>query len=294
MRINELLSEQQDIDEGISDFVGRAAGHAVGAAGKAGRGITGAWQDAKAGYKAAKGSWDPETDPDAAKVDPTLDAGGTSPTASSDRPFVAPAGARTAPGAAATAPSPTGPDPKQLRQQAAELTQQADEIEQTASSQASAAPKPGGGAFGQMASQLGAKAPPEASSTGGTTQQTATGQVHTASPTNPNQAQAPKPGEKGYYGKGDPEQTKVTVTKMSDEKLQSFINKSTDPLNPHVQIAKDELAKRQASGAAAATTPTPTPPAPQFKGPNVKGLQVRNMGEGKKLKFRSNFLGIDL
>ena len=197
MRINELFSEQQDIDEGIGDFVGRAAGNAVGAAVKAGRGLTGAWQDAKAGYAAAKGAWDPKKDP-TAKVDPTLDAGGTAPAASTGRPFVAPAAARVAPGAAATAPSPTGPDPKQLRQQAAELTQQADEIEQTASSQASAAPKvaapkPGAGAFGQMANQLGAMAPPEASSTGGTTQQTATGQVHTASPTNPNRAPAAAP-----------------------------------------------------------------------------------------------------
>jgi hypothetical protein len=33
---------------------------------------------------------------------------------------------------------------------------------------------------------------------------------------------------------------------------------------------------------------------PQFKGPKVNGLQVRNMGEGKKSKFRSSFLGIDL
>lgn len=50
------------------------------------------------------------------------------------------------------------------------------------------APTPGAGAFGQMAGQLKAMAPPEQSSTGGTTQQTATGQVHTASPTNPNRA----------------------------------------------------------------------------------------------------------
>ena len=54
------------------------------------------------------------------------------------------------------------------------------------------------------------------------------------------------------YGKGDPEQTKITVAKMSNEKLQSFISKATDPANPHVQIAKAELAKRQATGAAPA------------------------------------------
>lgn len=59
------------------------------------------------------------------------------------------------------------------------------------------------------------------------------------------------------YGKGDPEQTKVTVAKLSNEKLQSFISKG-DPANPHVQIAKAELAKRQAGGAAGATGTTPS------------------------------------
>jgi LysM repeat protein len=54
------------------------------------------------------------------------------------------------------------------------------------------------------------------------------------------------------YGKGDPEQTKVTVAKMSNEKLQSFISRATDPANPHVQIAKAELAKRQSTSAAPA------------------------------------------
>jgi LysM repeat protein len=91
------------------------------------------------------------------------------------------------------------------------------------------------------------------------------------------------------YGKGDPEQTKVTVTKMSNEKLQSFISKATDPANPHVQIAKAELAKRQAGGATGATGTTPSfnagnvmklpgmekyaKPAPAPKTPNFAGPQ---------------------
>ena len=68
MKINELLSAQQELDEGFGDFVGRAAGHVAGAAGAAGRGLSGAWKDAKAGYAAAKSGWDPkdETDPTAA------------------------------------------------------------------------------------------------------------------------------------------------------------------------------------------------------------------------------------
>jgi hypothetical protein len=79
------------------------------------------------------------------------------------------------------------------------------------------------------------------------------------------------------YGKGDPEQTKVTVTKMSNEKLQSFISKATDPANPHVQIAKAELAKRQAGGATGATGIKPpaastTGTTPSFNAGNVMKL----------------------
>jgi hypothetical protein len=71
------------------------------------------------------------------------------------------------------------------------------------------------------------------------------------------------------YGSGDPEQTKVTVAKLSNEKLQSFISKG-DPANPHVQIAKAELAKRQAGGAAGATGTTPS-----FNASNV--MQMKGM-----------------
>jgi LysM repeat protein len=62
---------------------------------------------------------------------------------------------------------------------------------------------------------------------------------------------APKLGDPGYYGKADPEETKKTVAKMTDQQLQSFTSKpGTDPKNPHIQIAKDELAKRQGGAAA--------------------------------------------
>ena len=190
MKINELLSTQQEIDEGIGDFVGRAAGHAVGAAGKAGRGLAGAWQDAKAGYAAAKGSWDPKKDAE----EPA--AGGTAPAAGGDagRPYVAPAASGTAsdPGTAGN----IGDLMKQIDALDQPSKQElAGELEKSIASTPAAEPKPtaGTGAFGQMAGQLGAMAPPEQSSTGGTTQQTATGQVHTASPTNPNRAPAAAP-----------------------------------------------------------------------------------------------------
>jgi len=53
-------------------------------------------------------------------------------------------------------------------------------------------------------------------------------------------------------------------------------------------VSKTNVAKPGNPNAAA---PAATPP---LNGPKINGLQVRNMGEGKKLKFRSNFLGIDL
>lgn len=147
MRINELLSEQQDIDEGIGSFIGKTAG----ALGKGVGNVQGAWQGAKDAYGQNRdrtanvaqrvvgraGGYDPRK---ATGVATPAGASVPDPAASSGRPYVAPAAARTAPGAAATAPSPTGPDPKQLRQQAAELTQQADEIEQQAAAPAPAAP----------------------------------------------------------------------------------------------------------------------------------------------------------
>jgi len=50
---------RQCLEEGIGSFLGKAAGHVVGAVGAAGRGIGNAWKDAKQGYQDAKGSWDP-------------------------------------------------------------------------------------------------------------------------------------------------------------------------------------------------------------------------------------------
>jgi hypothetical protein len=67
------------------------------------------------------------------------------------------------------------------------------------------------------------------------------------------ESKKPGPGDKGYYGKGDPEQTKITVAKMSDQQLEKFLSKSVDPDNPHVQIAKAELENRKSGGASPTT-----------------------------------------
>jgi hypothetical protein len=61
MKINELIAEPQ-IDEGVGDVLGKAAGNIVGATKAAGRGLSGMWKDAKAGYAAGKTAWDPKSE----------------------------------------------------------------------------------------------------------------------------------------------------------------------------------------------------------------------------------------
>lgn len=109
---------RQCLDEGIGSFLGKAAGHVAGAVGAAGRGLKGAWNDAKQGYKDAKATWDPTdppgTHPNAAGEPPT----GATPPAAGAAPGTPPA-AGAAPGAAPTeappaasgAPAPTGAAP---------------------------------------------------------------------------------------------------------------------------------------------------------------------------------------
>jgi hypothetical protein len=117
MKINELISEQSDIDEGLGSFLGKAAGHAVG-------GVGAAWRDAKQGYKDAKAVWDPKdppgtynndpaaTPPESPAPAPTAPAAGgapapqqqaPAPTGDTGRPYVAPAPAGGAPAPAPAA-----------------------------------------------------------------------------------------------------------------------------------------------------------------------------------------------
>lgn len=107
MKINELIAEQQNIEEGIGSFLGKAAGHVAG-------GVGAAWRDAKQGYKDAKAVWDPKDPAGTYNNDPATNGA-----------------------------SPSGtPKPAELRQQAAALTQQADQLEKSASQPAPAATTP--------------------------------------------------------------------------------------------------------------------------------------------------------
>ena len=111
---------RQCINEGVGSFLGKAAGNVAGAVGAAGRGIKGAWNDAKQGYKDAKASWDPKTGAPPAggtapapvngtTAVPPPASGGTEPAATpaasgdTGRPYVAQPGASAAPEASAPA-----------------------------------------------------------------------------------------------------------------------------------------------------------------------------------------------
>jgi len=276
MRINELLTEQNQLDELSLAGVSRGLGRAAGAVGSAVGGVKGTWQGMKNAYgqkkdrvanvaqrttQRAGGYRTPPVQTGTNSTQPTQVGTNSAPATGATRPYVAPSSSGTN--------APTTPDPKALRQQAAELTRQADEIEkQTATEPTPAAA--GANAFGQMAGQLRAKAPPETSSTGGTTQQTATGQVHTASPNNINQT----PSSGTTQQTAGPNNINQTPSDGTAEPAPAGAN-----------------AFGQMAGQLNATTPSA---APQVNGPKVNGLQVRNMGESKKLKFRSNFLGIDI
>jgi len=106
MKINELISEQHSIEEGIGSFLGKAAGNVVG-------GLGAAYRDAKQGYKTAKSVWDPK-DPPGTYNNTTNGAGQAS-----------------------------APNSAELRQQAAALTQQADQIEKATTPPATATATPG-------------------------------------------------------------------------------------------------------------------------------------------------------
>jgi hypothetical protein len=131
MRINELLSENNQLDELSLAPLGRAIGKGVSAVGSAVGGVKGAWQGAKDQYtqsrdaaqvaarntvggSAAQGTAPATTPPAATPATGTTTAPATAAptnTTQSNRPYVAPAATNAAPKPAATnaAPAPAAP-----------------------------------------------------------------------------------------------------------------------------------------------------------------------------------------
>jgi len=259
MRINELLSETQHVDEGVGQFLGKAAGAVGGAIG----GVQGALKGMKDIYGQKK-----DRVANVAQRNVQRAGGYRKPATTNAAP--SPGGPTPTPPTAGTPPSTISgtEDPTALRAQAAELTQKADEIEKQAAAPVSGSDRP------YVAPPSGRVEP--TLDTPGAAPAAAAGAPKAAPAAAPaanygsGQSQAPAPSKVNYSG----------IPKAA-------------PL-PQATPSQGAYSVKSAYGQPAPAAPPAPAAAPQFKGPNVNGLQVRNMGEGKKLKFRSNFLDMDL
>lgn len=259
MRINELLSETHQTDEGVAQFLGKAADAVGGAVG----GVQGAWQGMKDVYGQKR-----DRVANVAQRNVQRSGGYRKPATTNRAP--SPGGITPTPPTAGTPPSTASgaEDPKALRAQAAELTQKANEIEKQAAAPVSGSDRP----YVAPPTASSEKVEPTLDTPAGTTTPPAAPAPTSTAPAAPapnygsGQTQAPAPSKVNYSG----------IPKAA-------------PL-PQATPSQGAYSVKSAYG-----QPAPAAaPAPQFKGPKVNGLQVRNMGEGKKLKFRSNFLGMDL
>ena len=94
MKINELLSEQQDLDEGLGSMIGKGVGALAKGAGAVVGGAVGAWDAAKKGYAAGKSTvaGDDEAPATPSTAPAAAPASGTALPSTGDtgRPYVAP------------------------------------------------------------------------------------------------------------------------------------------------------------------------------------------------------------
>ena len=313
MRINELLSETQHTDEGVGQLLGKAASAVGGAVG----GVQGAWQGVKDIYGQKK-----DRVANVAQRNVQRSGGYRKPATTNAAP--SPGGSTPTPPTAGTPPSTTSgaEDPKALRAQAAELTQKADEIEKQAAAPVSGADRP----YVAPPTASSGRVEPTLDTPAGTTTPPAeeklpkfnkfTGEKF-ASPedakafmNSPEYKMSHDEWEAAQAAKAPPAAPAPTSTApaapapnygsgQTQAPAPSKVNYSGIPKAaplPQATPAQGAYSVKSAYGQPApAAAPAPAaPPAPEFKGPKVNGLQVRNMGEGKKLKFRSNFLGMDL
>ncbi len=237
MRINELITESQQIEEGPmwdklkkgASFVGKGIGAVGQGLGAAAGAVAGFGQAVKKGYQGGR---------DTVAGGPS--DGSAAPAASGQAPAQQPAQQAQQP-AQQAAPQQAAPTAGAPAQQAAPAQQGAvggsykdilnavmaldyksqQKIYNTLQKQMPVATakqqKPTG--IGQMAQQLGGAPAPTPSSTGGQTQQTPTGKVHTANPNNPNlkQPAAPAPVKQHTGGKvaGQVSQTPNAIRKRA-------------------------------------------------------------------------------
>jgi hypothetical protein len=327
MRINELLSETHQTDEGVGQFLGKAASAAAGAVG----GVQGAWQGMKDVYGQKR-----DRVANVAQRNVQRSGGYRKPATTNAAP--SPGGTTPTPPTAGTPPSTASgaEDPKALRAQAAELIQKADEIEKQAAAPISGSDRP----YVAPPTASSGRVEPKIDTPAGTTTPPAeeklpkfnkfTGEKF-ASPEDAKAfmnspeykmshaeweaAQAAKAPAPTSTAPAAPAPTSTAPAApaptstapaapapnygsgQTQAPAPSKVNYSGIPKAapvPQATPAQGAYSVKSAYGQPAPAAAPAAAPAPQFKGPKVNGLQVRNMGESKKLNFRSNFLGMDL
>jgi len=271
MKINQLFESQEQLDEIGMHGVAKGIGAVSKVGGAVAGGLTGVWDQAKAGFQAGRNAVN-GTNPPAATTAP---AAAPAAPATAGAPATAPAQANSpAPDApAATAPNATAAaaPPAETPQQAQaakvgvgqinkiiptlrtrDLTSIKKNVDTMIAKKqktpavdpnAAAAPAGGAGAMSQVANTLSNQG---ASSTGGQVQGNATGLTHTASPDNLNQQQntqqatTPPPVDAGA--------TATTATGKPLKKITGGKQKAAAPAPTEQDLTVAALKKRQAAG----------------------------------------------
>lgn len=267
MKINDLF--ESEVDEGFgSALAAGARGLAKGAGAVAG-GIAGMGSAAKQGYQAGRAAVgnpgaggdiknaldniNPPLSPEQEQQVMAAVGGGEAPSA----------GGAAAPAAGAATVRPAGASP----------------------AEEPAAKDAGAGVFGNMTNTMRTNQPPEASSTGGSIQQTQTGQVHKASPTNLNQPQ-----NNQQAASAGPNWDEVTGAPLSDKAKAEYATFSPEQQAEIQQNIANQSNPAAASAAPAAEVPAaPAAPAGRVQGGGrVKGAPLSDTpGAIKKREQRA-------
>jgi hypothetical protein len=178
MKINEIILEQEQLDELNLKGLGTGLGKVPGAvAGAAWQGAKNVWNGAKQGFQAGQNALKPDDTTGTSQQQSAMSTGNSQPSASEDEI-----------NQILQSIEPLDPASKQ---EIAQRIQSAPNTTVAPNMRGSAQTKPQVNPFGSMVNTLKSYAPPETSSSGGTLNQTTTGQVHKANPNNPNLQQAP-------------------------------------------------------------------------------------------------------
>lgn len=256
MKINELIVETQ-ADEGIGSMIGKGVGAVAKGVGAVAGGAVGAWDAAKKGF--ASGRATVAGDPDPSATDPSAAPGtapaGTAPAAGGSAPVLAPSAPATSGGGSQQAFNSAMAaiktlSPTQKSALAGQLTKEIGQGGRRSAPAGGQTPSAGASAIGNVAKTIQATQPPAASSTGGATQQTQTGQVHKANPNNPNNQQAAP----AYSG---PNWDEVTGEPLSPKAKAEYAQFSPEQ---KAEIEQNIANKKQAT-TPAAEVPAPAPAA---------------------------------